>query len=92
MASIASRLGRRRRAFIRVIGDPAEALSALRELANLKPARVDDRTLSVTFDREEDLAEAVRRVAAAGAGVVAVEPEHGDLERAFLELTQGELQ
>jgi ABC-2 type transport system ATP-binding protein len=74
-------------------GCSAAALSALEGLDGITGTRVDPRTLSLTVTGgDAALAEAVRRVVATGSPLVGVEPERQALERAFLELTAGDVQ
>ncbi|MBI2897252.1 MAG: ABC transporter ATP-binding protein [Deltaproteobacteria bacterium] len=91
--SVATIAGTTRSLRMRFLGRASQAAEALAFVHGVVVERVDERTLLVRHAGGDALAaELVRRVVEAGSGLVAVEPEKSDLERAFMELTRGELQ
>jgi len=92
VAQIAERLRADRPVRMRFADASAtRALAALDAVDGVAATRIDARTLSLTVSGGDAvLADAVRRIVAAGAPVVAVEPERHALEHAFLELTTGD--
>jgi ABC-2 type transport system ATP-binding protein len=79
---------------IRVLARTAGAEAVLSAVAGVTEVTTQgDRDYRVTFQGgEEVVADLVAAGAAAGLRIIRVEPEHNDLERIFLEVTQGALQ
>ena len=79
---------------LRVRGDDAAVARALVGAAFVsKVGPGPAGSVSVTyFGRDSEVEEIVRRLVAAGVGVLGVEPERSELERIFLEVTRGDLQ
>jgi ABC-2 type transport system ATP-binding protein len=76
---------------IRVLGEAADHLPALRAHENIVSASAGaGGWLTVEHGRDETfVAELVRDLVRAGAGVVVVEPERAELERIFMQVTKG---
>ena len=75
---------------IRVVGDPKKAIEPVAAALGIEPFTVgfDRRELVVPFAGEAAAAEALARIVGAGVPVAEFVPAHGDLERAFLELSR----
>jgi ABC-2 type transport system ATP-binding protein len=84
----------RRRLKLRVLGDPravAPLLAGGVGVQSVEPAPGGMLTIEYSGD-DRFVADVVRHLVTHGIGVVGVEPERNELERIFLEVTQGELQ
>ena len=75
---------------IRVVGDPKKAIEPVAAALGIEPFTVgfDRRELVVPFAGEAAAAEALARIVGTGVPVAEFAPAHGDLERAFLELSR----
>jgi ABC-2 type transport system ATP-binding protein len=77
---------------IRVLGDAALARDVLLALGHVDVHTLGSATLSVVHRDESALAEVVKQLVLKDIPVVGVESQRNELERVFLEATQGDLQ
>jgi ABC-2 type transport system ATP-binding protein len=83
----------RRKVKLRVLGDPEHAAYLVRGGPSILDVVVVAGGIHVSFaGGDVKIAEIVQHLVHRGVGVVGVEPERNELERIFLEVTQGEVQ
>jgi ABC-2 type transport system ATP-binding protein len=76
---------------VRVVGDAAHLIEAVRTLSFVRDATAEDGTLTVSLaDPDEQNPELVRALVEAGAHIRSVEPTSHSLEEVYLELVESE--
>ncbi|WP_437722727.1 ABC transporter ATP-binding protein [Sorangium sp. So ce861] len=83
----------RRKVKVRVLGDPEAAAYLLRGGPGIADIEIVAGAVHVGYvGNDVKIAEIVQHLVRSGIGVIGVEPERNELERIFLEVTQGEVQ
>ncbi|XXX75133.1 ABC transporter ATP-binding protein [Sorangium sp. So ce134] len=83
----------RRKVKVRVLGDPEGAAFLLRGGPGITDIEIVAGAVHVGYvGNDVKIAEIVQHLVRSGVGVIGVEPERNELERIFLEVTQGEVQ
>ncbi|WP_437481497.1 ABC transporter ATP-binding protein [Sorangium sp. So ce1014] len=83
----------RRKVKVRVLGDPEGAAFLLRGGPGITDIEIVAGAVHVGYTGNDvKIAEIVQHLVQRGIGVIGVEPERNELERIFLEVTQGEVQ
>ncbi|WP_437810531.1 ABC transporter ATP-binding protein [Sorangium sp. So ce1078] len=83
----------RRKVKVRVLGDPEGAAFLLRGGPGITDIEIVAGAVHVGYvGNDVKIAEIVQHLVRSGIGVIGVEPERNELERIFLEVTQGEVQ
>ncbi|WP_437951730.1 ABC transporter ATP-binding protein [Sorangium sp. So ce296] len=83
----------RRKVKVRVLGDPEAAAYLLRGGPGITDIEIVAGAVHVGYvGNDVKIAEIVQHLVRSGIGVIGVEPERNELERIFLEVTQGEVQ
>ncbi|AGP32846.1 ABC transporter ATP-binding protein [Sorangium cellulosum] len=83
----------RRKVKVRVLGDPEAAAYLLRGGPGIADIAIVAGAVHVGYvGNDVKIAEIVQHLVRSGIGVIGVEPERNELERIFLEVTQGEVQ
>ncbi|WP_437673413.1 ABC transporter ATP-binding protein [Sorangium sp. So ce131] len=83
----------RRKVKVRVLGDPEAAAFLLRGGPGILDVELVAGAVHVSYvGNDVTIAEIVQHLVRSGVGVIGVEPERNELERIFLEVTQGEVQ
>ncbi|XXY53926.1 ABC transporter ATP-binding protein [Sorangium sp. So ce269] len=83
----------RRKVKVRVLGEPEAAAYLLRGGPGIADVEIVAGAVHVGYiGNDVKIAEIVQHLVRSGIGVIGVEPERNELERIFLEVTQGEVQ
>ncbi|WP_437620909.1 ABC transporter ATP-binding protein [Sorangium sp. So ce1151] len=83
----------RRKVKVRVLGEPEAAAYLLRGGPGIADVEIVAGAVHVGYvGHDVKIAEIVQHLVRSGIGVIGVEPERNELERIFLEVTQGEVQ
>ncbi|WP_441291086.1 ATP-binding cassette domain-containing protein [Sorangium sp. KYC3313] len=83
----------RRKVKVRVLGDPEAAAFLVRGGPGITDVDIVAGAVHVGYvGTDVKIAEIVQHLVRSGVGVIGVEPERNELERIFLEVTQGEVQ
>ncbi|WP_437875730.1 ABC transporter ATP-binding protein [Sorangium sp. So ce513] len=83
----------RRKVKVRVLGEPEAAAYLLRGGPGIVDVEIVAGAVHVGYvGNDVKIAEIVQHLVRSGIGVIGVEPERNELERIFLEVTQGEVQ
>ncbi|WP_437588184.1 ATP-binding cassette domain-containing protein [Sorangium sp. So ce1000] len=83
----------RRKVKVRVLGDPEAAAFLVRGGPGIIDVEIVAGAVHVGYvGTDVKIAEIVQHLVRSGVGVIGVEPERNELERIFLEVTQGEVQ
>ncbi|WP_437732370.1 ABC transporter ATP-binding protein [Sorangium sp. So ce1335] len=83
----------RRKVKVRVLGEPEAAAHLLRGGPGITDVEIIGGAVHVGYvGNDVKIAEIVHHLVRSGVGVIGVEPERNELERIFLEVTQGEVQ
>ncbi|WP_438015950.1 ABC transporter ATP-binding protein [Sorangium sp. So ce315] len=83
----------RRKVKVRVLGEPEAAAYLLRGGPGITDVEIVAGAVHVGYvGNDVKIAEIVHHLVRSGIGVIGVEPERNELERIFLEVTQGEVQ
>ncbi|WP_437277076.1 ATP-binding cassette domain-containing protein [Sorangium sp. So ce375] len=83
----------RRKVKVRVLGDPEAAALLVRGGPGIADVEIVAGAVHVGYvGTDVKIAEIVQHLVRSGVGVIGVEPERNELERIFLEVTQGEVQ
>ncbi|WP_437305079.1 ABC transporter ATP-binding protein [Sorangium sp. So ce388] len=83
----------RRKVKVRILGEPEAAAYLLRGGPGIADVEIVAGAVHVGYvGNDVKIAEIVQHLVRSGIGVIGVEPERNELERIFLEVTQGEVQ